>query len=85
MKNNLGDAPIEPEYFERMNKIAMTLDIIFNKDKLDRKIGFVLLIFPFGEKDGHCNYISNGANRKDIIKLFQEQIKRFGEFSNKEN
>jgi hypothetical protein len=43
----------------------------------DREVGFVLLIFPFGEKEGRCNYISNGADRRDIITLFKEQIKRF--------
>jgi hypothetical protein len=42
-----------------------------------REVGFVLLVFEFGEKKGRCNYISNGADRKDIVTLFREQIKRF--------
>jgi hypothetical protein len=52
---------------------------MFNGDKRgpDRDVGFVLLVFPFGEKEGRCNYISNGADRKDIVTLFKEQIKRF--------
>jgi len=84
--HSLGDAPIEPEYREKMNRLAAALDQILNGEAaqprarghgLTRKVGFVLLVFPFGEKEGRCNYISNGADRKDIITLFKEQIKRF--------
>jgi hypothetical protein len=75
----LGDAPIEPEYIEKMNALASVVDELFNgEDKGQaRKVGFVLLVFPFGEGDGRCNYISNGADRKDIVTMFKEQIKRF--------
>ena len=75
----LGDAPIDPEYVERMNEIARVLDRVFNGDAKgqDRQIGFVLLVFPFGYQDGRANYISNGADRKDIVTLFREQIARF--------
>jgi hypothetical protein len=75
----LGDAPIEPEYLELMNATASALDEMFNGEArgAERKVGFVLLVFPFGEKEGRCNYISNGADRRDIVTLFKEQIKRF--------
>lgn len=75
----LGDAPIEPEYRERMNSIARMLDQIFNGNAKghDRKVGFVLLVFEFGKGEGRCNYISNGADRRDVITLMKEQIKRF--------
>jgi hypothetical protein len=75
----LGDAPIDPQYSDMMNRMAHALDEMFNGDKRgpDRDVGFVLLVFPFGEKEGRCNYISNGADRKDIVTLFKEQIKRF--------
>ena len=75
----LGDAPIEPEYIEKMNALASVVDELFNgEDKAQaRKVGFVLLVFPFGEGEGRCNYISNGADRKDIVTMFKEQIKRF--------
>ena len=75
----LGDAPIQKEYEKEMIALANFLDEAFNKGIKgnDRKIGFVLLVFPFGEGEGRCNYISNGADRKDIIKLFREQAKRF--------
>jgi hypothetical protein len=79
MAERLGDAPIEPKYRRMMNTIARTLDEAFNGDAKgdDRQVGFVLLVFPFGEKEGRCNYISNGADRRDIVTLMKEQIKRF--------
>jgi len=80
-QNRLGSGPIEPEHIEKMNKVARALDQLFNGDTrgADRSTGFVLLVFPFGEKEGRCNYISNGADRKDIIKLLREQANRFDE------
>lgn len=79
MAEQLGDQPIEDEYRAKMNAIAEALDRTFNGDKRgkDKKVGFVLLIFEYGEKEGRCNYISNGADRRDIVTLFKEQIKRF--------
>lgn len=74
----LGDGPIEPEYAATMNRIARLLDKAFNGGG-KRDTGFVLLVFPYGSKDGRCNYISNGADRDDIVTLFTEQIKRFKE------
>ena len=79
MDHQLGSAPIQDEYRAQMNAVAATLDQVFNEDLRgkDRKVGFVLLVFPFGEKDGRCNYISNGADRADIVKLLREQANRF--------
>lgn len=73
----LGDAPIQDEYYDLMNQLARAIDDIFNEDKNNRATGFVLLTFPFGSTDGRCNFISNGADRKDIICLFKEMIARF--------
>lgn len=75
----LGDAPIDPQYIEKMNAVAKTLDVFFNgeiKGKA-RQTGFVLLVFPFGDHSGRCNYISNGADRKDVVTLMKEMIARF--------
>lgn len=79
MSERLGDAPIEPAYLEMMNSVARGLDKIFNGDakKGERKTGFILLVFPFGDTEGRCNYISNGANRKDVVVMLKEQIRRF--------
>jgi hypothetical protein len=51
--SRLGDAPIEAKYREQMNAVAKALDQTFNGDARgkNRKVGFVLLVFPF---DGHC-------------------------------
>jgi len=75
----LGSAPVEPKYIQKMNAIAAVLDGMFNEGAKgkDRSTGFVLLVFPFGETEGRCNYISNGADRKDIVKLLREQANRF--------
>jgi hypothetical protein len=78
-EHQLGDAPIEDEYREKMTALAHGIDEIFNgqvKGK-DRKVGFVMLVFPFNDHGGRCNYVSNGADRRDIVTLMKEQIKRF--------
>jgi hypothetical protein len=77
--HQLGDAPIEPAYIEKMKEVAQFLDRFLNEHARgkDRKTGFVLLVFPFENHEGRCNYISNGADRKDIVTLFREQIRRF--------
>jgi hypothetical protein len=69
-----------------MNAIAEALDEMFNRGTKgnDRKIGFVLLTFPFSPPgtiqptdEQRCNYISNGANRKDMACLMREMAARF--------
>lgn len=77
-KHTIGDAPIEPEYRELMNKLAKTLDKVLNGNRkgADRKVGFCLMMFNFGDGPGRCNYISN-ANRDDVIVLLREQLARF--------
>ena len=77
--DKLGDAPIEAEHYELMNRVAGALDEMFNGEvKGDaRQMGFVLMVFPFGDKSGRCNYISNGANRRDIVTLMKEMVARF--------
>ena len=79
MPHELGDAPIESQHRAEMNEIAKSLDKIFNGKAggPGRKTGFILLVFPFNDHGGRCNYISNGADRKDVVTLFREQIARF--------
>lgn len=70
-----------------MNEIAGALDDLFNPGVTgnDRKIGFVLLAFPYSPpgtmqpagEEPRCNYISNGANRKDMACLMREMAARF--------
>lgn len=78
MPARLGDAPIEPQFIDMMNAIAHGLDEILNgkaKGK-DRKVGFCVMLFNFGEGPGRCNYISN-ASRNDVVTLLKEQLARF--------
>jgi hypothetical protein len=35
------------------------------------------MVFPYGDHSGRCNYISNGADRKDVVTLMKEMIARF--------
>jgi hypothetical protein len=80
MTERLGDAPIQQEYRALMNEMAREIDRWFNGDArgADRGTGFVLLVFPFGDADGsRCNFISNGADRKDVVTLMREMIARF--------
>lgn len=75
----LGDAPVEEKYRQQMEAVATVVDEFFNGEAhgAERKIGFVLLVFPFGDEPGRCNFLSNGADRKDIVTLFREMIARF--------
>lgn len=80
MTERLGDAPIQQEYHALMNELARFLDGAFNGDAkgADRGTGFVLLVFPFGHASGgRCNFISNGADRRDVVTLMREMIARF--------
>ena len=62
-----------------MNEIMRRLDELFKQGKKgkDRDVGLVLWVFPYHDHDGRVNYISNGADRKDIIVMMKELIARF--------
>ena len=62
-----------------LRDIAGALDAVFNDGAKGaaRQTGFVLLVYPFGQVEGHCHYISNGAAREDIVVLMREMIARF--------
>lgn len=74
-----GDGPIEEKYRLIMNNLAGAVDEYLNLGRTgkDRQVGFVLLVFPYGEGEGRCNYISNGASREDMVMLLREQANRF--------
>jgi len=82
----LGDGPIDEKYRRLMNDVGKAIDVLFNGPAkgAKRETGFVLLVFPFGEHTGRCNFLSNGADRRDIIELFKEMIKRFESLPNAE-
>jgi hypothetical protein len=75
----LGDAPIEENVHEQMTAVVHALDEVFNGQigGPGRKIGFVLMVFPFGDQFDRCNFASNGADRRDVVTLMREMIARF--------
>jgi hypothetical protein len=77
--DRLGDAPIQEQYRGKMQFLAKQLDHLFNGDLRgqERTTGFVLMVFPYGDEQGRCNYISNGADRKEVVILMKEMIARF--------
>lgn len=79
MTHQLGDGPVDPKYIEKMNAVMGTIDEFMNGEArgADREIGIVLLMFPFGDDIGRCNFMSNGVDRNAIVTLFKEMIARF--------
>lgn len=59
-----SDDRIQPEYEAKMQHLARVLDDFFNGDLRD-------------VDGGRCSYISNGAERRDIVVLMKEMIARF--------
>ena len=62
-----------------MQAVADTLDLMLNGDDAvrgdePRTIDFVLLLFPYGDKSGRCNYIAS-VSGEDIRNIFREQLK----------
>ena len=70
--------PIEPEYAAKVERLGRFLEEVLNEDDLERRTGFMLLVFRFEDDSGRCNYISN-ARREDVKQLLQEQLARFEE------
>jgi hypothetical protein len=78
--NQTNDAPTPPDYQTLLVGVARELDNIFNGAlRADQHhTGFVLMVFPFGDNPGaHCNFISNGADREDVVRLMRGLIARF--------
>lgn len=75
----LGDAPVQADYHDKMTAIMQALDEFLNEGKKGdaRQVGIILMMFPYGDVDGRCNYMSNGADRKDVVTLMKEMIARF--------
>lgn len=80
MSNEIGSGPVQPEYEFVLKNVADYLEDYFHGQLpigSKRTVGFVLMIFPFGQSEHHrCNYISN-ARREDIITMLKEQISYF--------
>lgn len=72
-------APIEPGIDQVMINTMRQIDVELNGQLRGkhRTYGVVMFVFPYNDYDGRFNYISNGANRKDIAKLMREQAAKF--------
>lgn len=79
MKHQLGDGPIQADYRAQMSAVMKTIDELMNgaATGTEREVGIVVLMFPFGSQDGRCNFISNGADRNDLVVMFKELVARF--------
>lgn len=80
LEQRLGDAPVEEQYHAQMTAIMQALDEYLNGPKgpgYVKRNGIVIMMFPFENFDGRCNYMSNGADRQDIVTLMKEMIRRF--------
>ena len=75
-EHNIGSGPIEASFRAKMQALARTIDGYLNRGAQKKEIGFILLMFQFGDKPGRCNYISN-ANRDDVKVLLKEQLAYF--------
>lgn len=73
--SEIGDGPVDVAYLTKMQALGEVVDEIFNPDKKKKEVGFVLMIFPFGDK-GRMNYLSN-ADRKDVLAALKEQVAKF--------
>lgn len=74
--SRIGDGPIDPALRDMMNAIARAIDDVLNGKGKEKEYGFILMVFPFREHGGLCNYISN-AKREDVVVLLREQLARF--------
>ncbi len=75
-EHTLGDAPVEKQYDKTMRALAQGVDRILNGDEVPKKNGFILMVFPFADHEGRCNYMSN-VQRDDVVILLKEQLARF--------
>lgn len=76
-EHTLGDGPVQADYVDKMKGLARAIDDLFNGPiGSQKKTGFILMVFPFNDHAGRCNYMSN-ADRKDVVVLLKEQLARF--------
>lgn len=59
-----------------MDCVAALLDTTFNGEERGdyRMVAFALFVFPWGEPDGPCNYVSN-APRSDVAIVLKRQLR----------
>ena len=75
--NRLGDGPIDPRH-DQMNDLAVKIDQSLNPGLKpgEQTVGFILMVFPFGDSAGRCSCSSNSC-REDVINVLTEQLTHF--------
>jgi hypothetical protein len=76
----LGDGPVERDYRQAMAGVMQALDEFINGPPgpdYVKRTGIIVMMFPYGEVEGRCNFMSNGADRRDVVTLMKEMIARF--------
>ncbi len=76
-RQSADHGPIAAEQIELMNRLARTLDELFNGENCrpeDKKVGFFLTTFNFGDA-GRFNYISN-ADKLDVSVMLKDILAR---------
>lgn len=77
LENSADHGPIEPGLHDLMNRLARTLDDIFNGEGCkpeDKRVGFFLTTFNF-DAPGRFNYISN-ADKLDVRAMLHDILAR---------
>ena len=69
---------------ERHRRAAWTRYSTARPTAKNPETGFVLLVFPFWDHWGRCNYISN-ADPADILTMLRGQVKRLEERTGKDH
>lgn len=64
------DGPQDDNTRAALRKLGMMVD-----NELPQGWGFFLMAFPLGDRQGRCNYTSNG-DRRDVLKVMKNFIAR---------
>ena len=70
------DKAVHEYILQKTHLSAKVIDKYFNDDPDNKDIGFILLVFPIGEDQGRCNYVSNKVPRENAKRILEAQAKR---------
>lgn len=65
--------PIEEDTDKTMRAMGIAIDDFINKDLTEKKYGYVLIVFQFGDNDEKVGHYISNADRKDMIKALREK------------
>ena len=65
---------------EIMVKVTDELDSYFNADaesREDRKVGLILILYPFNEEQGQVHIGTNGAMEEDVVTIMRKMVMHY--------